>query len=227
MRARGDLKVLHEPFMYHYYLTQTERLFPDFSPEAGHPQTYDEIRRMILDLSATGPVFFKDMAYYVLADLPADPEFLQGMSHAFLVRDPAESIVSYHSRDPNFRQTELGLEAQHLLYQALVEHGQNPLVMTADQLRIAPESTLERYWRHADLAYVPDAFRWDDRVPDGWQSVVGWHTDVLEHGAIQKPDETRDYPAEVAELGAPFTDYEAHHRPFYERLRDLAEKQAH
>ena len=227
MRAREDIQVLHEPFMYHYYLTQTERLFPGFEPEPGHPQTYGDIRQMILDRAASGPVFFKDMAYYVQADLPADPDFLQGMSHAFLVRDPAESIVSYHSRDPDFTRTELGLEAQYRLYQALVEQGQNPLVMTADQLRNAPEKTLDRYWRHAGLPHAENAFRWSNQVPDGWQSVVAWHADVLEHGAIQKPDKTRDYVAEVAVLGAPFTDYERHHRPFYNRLRELAGHNTH
>ncbi len=227
MRARGDTQVLHEPFMYHHYLTQTERLFPGFAPEPGHPQTYDDIRQMILDLSATGPVFFKDMAYYVSADLPADPGFLRCMSHAFLVRDPAESIVSYYGRDPDFTLFELGLEAQYRLYEALVEQGQNPLVMTADQLRIAPEATLGRYWRHVRLPPAKGAFRWSNQVPDGWQSVVAWHTDVLEYGTIQKPDKTRDYVAEVAELGRPFTNYERHHRPFYNKLRELAEQHAH
>ncbi|MGI9389790.1 MAG: hypothetical protein ACR2O1_07015 [Boseongicola sp.] len=227
MRARGDIEVLHEPFMYHHYLTQTERLFPDFTPEPGHPQTYSDIRQMIIDRSASSPIFFKDMAYYVLADLPADPDFAVRMSHAFLVRDPAESIVSYHGRDPDFTLAELGLEAQYKLYQALVDQGQDPLVMTADQLRNMPEATLGRYWRHVGLARAPDAFRWGNRVPDGWQSVVAWHKDVLEHGAIKKPDSTRNYDAEVVDLGAPFTTYERHHRPYYEKMRELAEQGGH
>ena len=37
MRERGDLGVLHEPFMYDYYLNQTSRIFADFTPEPGHP----------------------------------------------------------------------------------------------------------------------------------------------------------------------------------------------
>ena len=49
MRARGDLQVFHEPFMYHHYLTQTDRPFPDFEPEPDHPRTYADIRAMILD----------------------------------------------------------------------------------------------------------------------------------------------------------------------------------
>ncbi len=47
MRERGDLNVLHEPFMYHHYLTSTDRLFPAFTPDPGHPATYADIRAMI------------------------------------------------------------------------------------------------------------------------------------------------------------------------------------
>ncbi len=114
-RERGDLNVLHEPFMYHHYLTRSDGLFPDFTPEPGHPTTYGDIRQMILDQSVTQPVFFKDMAYYIDADLPGDPAFMDAMTHAFLIRDPAEAALSYQKRDPEFTQTELGHEAQYSL----------------------------------------------------------------------------------------------------------------
>lgn len=227
MRARGDLQVLHEPFMYHHYLTQSERLFPDFSPEPGHPCKYGDIRQMILDMAVDGPVFFKDMAYYVLSELPRDTRFLADMSHAFLVRDPAESILSYYKRDPAFTRTELGIEAQFRLYQVLVNLGQTPLVITADQLRASPEVTLGRYWVHVGLPFAPNAFRWDDTVPEGWRSVVDWHADVLSKGAIQRPERCHDHSSELEQLGPPFTEYERHHRPFYAALREVAEAQAH
>ena len=227
MRGRGDLTVLHEPFMYHHYLTQTERLFPDFAPEPGHPRRYEEIRAMILARAAERPVFFKDMAYYVVNALPRDRDFATAMTHAFLVRDPAEAILSYHKRDPGFTSTELGIEAQHRLYQALLGLGQSPLVITADQLRQAPQETLRRYWTRIGLPFVEAAFQWDDSVPEGWQSVVGWHGDVLKHGAIKPPEAGPDSRAEVAALGPPFTDYDRHHRPFYEALREIARQQSH
>lgn len=226
MRERGDLDVLHEPFMYHHYLTATERLFPDFVPEPGHPATYDEIRAMICDRARTGPVFFKDMAYYVVDVLPGDREFAARMTHAFLVRDPAEAALSYARRDPAFTRTELGLESQHRLYQALLEQGARPLVVTADQLRTDPEATLRRYWAHIGLDFAAHAFDWDDRVPEGWEAVKDWHSEVLQSGAIQRPPST-GAAADLAALGPPYTDHAAHHMPFYQRLRDIAEAQAH
>lgn len=226
MRERGDLDVLHEPFMYHHYLSQTETHFPDFEPEPGHPRDYSDIRAMILRRASARPVFFKDMAYYVETELPRDPAFANQMTHAFLVRDPAEAIVSYHKRDPDFSLHEVGIEAQHRLLRALREAGHDPLVITAAHLREAPEATLARYWAHVDLPFMRDAFGWDETVPDGWKAVADWHATALNSGAIQKPEEGRDYGAEVVALGAPFAAYEAHHRPFYESMKDIAERQA-
>ena len=226
MRERGDLTVLHEPFMYHHYLSTRDRLFPDFSPEPGHPATYDDIRDMIREKAAHGAVFFKDMAYYVSDVLPKDAEFAGQMSHAFLVRDPAEAAVSYAKRDPGFTLLELGHEAQHKLYSRLVKLGHCPLVVTADQLRQDPTGTMRRYWTHAGLDYLEHAFTWDNSVPEAWQSVQSWHSEVLESGAI-KPAAVAKAQPHLETLGAPYTGYVAHHLPYYVRMRDIAEDQAH
>ena len=226
MRERGDLSVLHEPFMYHHYLTSADRIFPDFTPEPGHPTTYEDIRAMILASAAGEQVFFKDMAYYVAGILPDDAEFARAMSHAFLVRDPAEAALSYARLDPDFSRLELGHEAQFRLYEALTRLGIEPLVITADQLRADAQATLRRYWTHAGLNYAAHAFEWDSAVPEGWKSVQGWHSDVLQSGAI-KPSEAGDVAGRLAALGAPYTDYVAHHAPYYARLRDIADQGLH
>ena len=226
MRERGDLQVLHEPFMYHHYLTGTDRLFPDFTPEPGHPKTYEDIRAMILGASEGGAVFFKNMAYYVAEVLAQDEAFARAMSHAFLLRDPAEAAVSYARLDADFTQLELGHESQFVLFENLRALGIEPLVLTADQLRSDPESTLRRYWSHAGLGYVAEAFRWDSQVPEGWKSVQGWHQSVLQSGAIRKASVT-DAVTRLEALGAPYTDYVAHHAPFYAQMRDIANRQAH
>ncbi|MEX0310556.1 MAG: hypothetical protein AB3N17_09945 [Tateyamaria sp.] len=225
-RARGDLTVLHEPFMYHHYLTTTDRLFPDFVPEPGHPTTYDGIRALIRGRAREGPVFFKDMAYYVAEALPKDMEFAGQMTHAFLIRDPVEAALSYAKRDPGFTRTELGHDAQYRLYHALAKLGHRCLVITADQLRSDPKATLARYWSHAGLTYKDHAFEWDDRVPDEWRSVQDWHSAVLQSSTIKMP-ETADSESELNALGSPYTEYADHHMPFYAELKDIAEAQAH
>ena len=227
-RERGDLTVLHEPFMYHHYLTTKDRLFPGFTPEPGHPATYEDIRAMIRGKAETAPVFFKDMAYYIVKTLALDITFADEMTHAFLVRDPVEAALSYAKRDPDFSLLELGHESQYRLYSALIKAGHDPLVMTADQLRCDPRAAVSRYWAHVGLPFLKHAFTWDDRVPEGWESVQSWHSTVLQSGAIQAPKASAmETQAKLDALGAPFTGYAAHHLPFYTRLREIAETQAH
>lgn len=226
MRERGDLDVLHEPFMYFHYSARPGGLFPDFQPAPGHPTTYAGIRRMILSRSRAQPVFFKDMAYYVDSDLPQDPDFAGAMTHAFLVRDPAESILSYHRRQPDFTCQEVGLTAQLALYSALVGQGQAPLILTADQLRAAPEATLRRYWAHAGLDFAPQAFTWEARLPEAWQTVAPWHDRAVSSGRIEPPEPAPDSRLALNRLGPPYTEYDRHHRPAYDRLRQIAEAQA-
>jgi len=226
MRERGDLSVLHEPFMYDYYVNSSRRHFADFVPEPGHPTDYADIRALIRAKAEDGPVFFKDMAYYVLDTLTTDPDFMGQMSHAILVRDPAESILSYHKKDSGFLCEEVGIEAQWQLFQALRAAGQDPVVIRSADLRADPAGQMARYWQAVGLPDCPAALTWDTEVPEGWKSVAAWHAEVLSSTGI-KPPEDRDYPADLAALGAPFTDYDAHHRPFHDLLCDVAEAQRH
>ena len=55
-------------------------------------------------------------------------------------------------------------------------------------------------------------------VHPAWRAVDTWHREVMETRAIRPPDANRDVGAELARLGPPFTDYVAHHRPYFERL---------
>jgi len=226
MRARGDIRVMHEPFMHRYYAEWGDQVFADFDPKPRQPQSYDDTRAAILAAADVGAVFFKDMAYYTLDRLPADRAFWSAMTHAFLIRDPAEAVVSYQKRDPGFTRTELGLEAQFRLHEALESKALTPLVLTSDRRRGAPEATLARYWRHAGLPFAGHAFAWDDTVPEDWQEVAGWHTEVLGRGKIERPAPESDAAAELAALCSPFTEHERHHRPFYKALREIAERQA-
>jgi len=218
MRERGDVDVMHEPFMYEYYLNNPNRVFADFTPDPDHPKTYAAIRDMILTRAQTQPVFFKDMAYYVLDHLPGDPDFMAAAHHAFLIRDPAESILSYHRRDPGFTCEEVGIEAQSRLFEALRAAGQSPLVIRASDVRAAPEAQIARYCAAAGLRHRPAALNWDSSLPKGWETVQDWHGDVIKSGAIRPPETGRDFHAELAMLGPPYTDYDTHHRPFFEAL---------
>ena len=224
MRERGDLQVLHEPFMYLYYIDGDRDKFTGFAPEADHPTSYEGIRDMIREKASAGPVFFKDMGYYVFNTLGQDSEFASEMSHAFLIRDPAESVISYAKRQSDFTCEEVGIEAQWQLYEALVGMGLTPTILMAHAIRRDPAAEMARYWTDAGLPDAPHALSWDASVPEGWRAVETWHQEVLQTTAILPPDKGRDVAAELAALGPPYADFVAHHRPFYDKFQAAHQK---
>ncbi|MEM7441337.1 MAG: hypothetical protein AAF393_17220 [Pseudomonadota bacterium] len=225
MLERGDLDIPHEPFMYHYYLGSGRGTFPGFDPLPGMPTTYEGIRDMIRDRSTAQPVFFKDMAYYIADELTGDPEFAGEMTHSFLIRDPAEAVISYSRKQSDFSLEEVGIEAQWRLYKALLDLGQRPLILKSEDIREDPAKQMARLWSHQDLSGAPHALSWSPETPKSWTTVAHWHPEVTASRGIKPPEKRHGTVKELVELGAPFTDYVAHHRPFYEKLVAAAEHQ--
>jgi hypothetical protein len=108
MRERGDLNCAHEPFMYDYYVNRSNAM-PHFDVDPDHPQTYADIRDMLIERAQAGPVFFKDMSYYVVPHILDDDLFRPHLKNVFLVRRPKAAIVSYHKLDPKVSSDEIGI----------------------------------------------------------------------------------------------------------------------
>ena len=229
MRERGDCACFHEPFLHHYYIERGVRELPHYDIDPDTPTTYAEIRDGLLAAAEQGAVFFKDMSYYVVPALFDDPDFAGRVTHSFLIRDPVSAILSHHKLDPGVTCDEIGLEAQWRHVAWLIETtGETPVVIEAEGVQRDARAMIGAYWRRVGLTPVADAFEWSsDDVPDDWRQVAGWHESVSESGAI------RDYSAEdaaarraefeAAAAAAPqLNAYLTHHRPFYEKLRELA-----
>lgn len=224
MRARGDMQCLHEPFMYDYYIHRSKRDMPHFQAKDEHPKTYDAIRDMILKLAETGPVFFKDMSYYVMPHIFADTEFLDRITHSFLLRDPVASIVSYAKLDPDVTLEEIGIEAQWRQAEALMaRNGKPPIVVQSEKLQSDPRQQMQSYWKAVGLTDSPAALDWKDEAPQDWQQVSGWHQDVMTSKTIRPlaEDHAKEMQQKFIALVAQtprmkaYLDYQA---PFHEKL---------
>lgn len=228
MRARGDLDCLHEPFMYDYYINRSTRQMPHFDAMDEHPRSYDAIRGMILARAEAGPVFFKDMSYYVMPHVLADETFFTRVTHSFLIRDPRASILSYAKLDPDMLLEEIGLEAQWRHAEAVAARtGKPPVVVRSEAVQADPAGQMHRYWQAVGLADRPEALHWTDPAPADWQQVQGWHGDAMSTTTIRPitPEETartRDAFTALAAQQPRFGDYLAHHLPFYEKLVPFA-----
>ncbi|MEZ5772186.1 MAG: hypothetical protein R3D61_11385 [Defluviimonas denitrificans] len=88
---------------------------PHFEVQKDHPTSYAAIRDMILARAEKGPVFFKDMSYYVMPHILGDTAFAGRLTNVFLVRDPVASIPSYHKLDPDLTLERSGLRRRHAI----------------------------------------------------------------------------------------------------------------
>lgn len=223
MRERGDLDCLHEPFMYDYYVHRQVRRMPHFDVQKDHPTSYGAIRDMILERAEKGPVFFKDMSYYVMPHLLDDSDFAGRLTNVFLVRDPIASIPSYHKLDPDLTLEEIGLEAQAVHFDALEAGGVTPPVIAAEDVRADTEGVIGALWQRIGLPHVARAFEWQREAPKDWAQVGGWHGDVSSAKGI-RPISGEEIAAQqrkfdaLAEKAPHLRGYLDHHRPFHRHL---------
>ena len=224
MRERGDLQCFHEPFMYDYYVNRDNRMMPHFDIEEDHPVTYQDVRDMLLEKATKGPVFFKDMSYYVFPHILSDEEFGKHLINCFLIRDPIASIQSYFKIDPGVSCEEIGLEAQLRHFDALREKtGNTPVVMNAEDVRSNVKGYVRALWDRIGLSDIPEAFEWDTKPPKDWQQVGAWHGDAGASNSIRPMDKDeieakKKSFAELATKTPEMQRYLDHHHPFYNRL---------
>jgi len=227
MRARGDVTCFHEPFMYHYYLGENRGRFPHFHPDPQMPRTYEDICAMLVETASKGPVFFKDMSYYVVPRVFTDAPLRGRLTNVFLVRDPRRSIASYYKLDPQMSLEEIGLEAlfRHADHIAR-QDGKWPLVLEAEQVQTNPAAAAEALFEAAGLDPAPHALNLDlAGQPEDWERVADWHTDALANDHIRPAETLPDADAvfeQAAEVAPHLRGMLAHHWPFYVKLRERA-----
>lgn len=223
MRERGDLDCAHEPFMYDYYVHRGIRVMPHFEMRPDHPVSYEAIRDHLMARSDKGPVFFKDMSYYVVPHILDDAVLADRLVNTFLIRDPVASITSYHKLDPEVTLDEIGLEAQWRHYSALKAAGARPVIIRAEAVRKDTRGAMAQYWKAVDLPFSEAAFAWQSDKPKDWDQVGGWHGDVSTSRGIRPLSadeirETRQTFDKMAEHLPRMREHLAHHQPFYDRL---------
>ena len=217
MLERGDLVTLHEPFLYLYYVHDGRKRLPHLDVDPGRPTSYEAIRSMILETARTGPVFVKDMCYYIVDHIHADVDFIRRMTSTFLVRDPAQSIPSYYRLDSGVTLEEVGCEAQYRCFERFAEvTGRTPVVIDAADLSEDPAGTLRAYCRALGLPFMHEALEWNAALPEAWRDVSAWHADLAASTGIaglRSPD------GPGLDAAPHLRDYYEHHVPFYERMR--------
>lgn len=226
MRERGDCQCRHEPFMYDYYVARAVRDMPRFERDPDQPVEYAAIRDQLRAEAGRGPVFIKDMSYYVAPEIVHDPLLAPQLRDAFLIRDPRRSIASYWKLDAEVTLEEIGLEAQARHVAALERRdGRTPFILEAEAAQHDPKGAITALWRAYRLPPAPHAFDWsEEATPAEWGAVSGWHESVMSSSGIRAAkDDDAEAVFERAAAQAPhLRGYLAHHWPHYQFLRERA-----
>lgn len=202
MMARGDVTVWHEPLV---------TLYDDGVVELAGARLRSVAAVLEHAKAQGGPLFVKDTTEFRYSDA-LDAGLVTGITHTFIVREPAAAIASHVAIKPDASCSDIGYEHQHALFELLRGLGIEPVVVDSDLLVREPARTVAAYCAAVGLPYRPEAMRWPAGHRPEWARTRRWHLDAGEStgftAAATRP----------VRLDGHLHAYYAHHRPYYDRM---------
>jgi hypothetical protein len=189
---RSDTIVMDEPF-YGIRLKKLGKRQPYFDEVMlrmecdDATKIHDEIEN---NENIKGNVFVKNMVDTV-QDMKENR--LSKYRHIFLIRDPAETIVSLMNKTSSITADDLCLADQGRIYDWLKENtNENPIVIDASELRRDPAAVLIKTCKRLGLPFTSKMLSW----PAGPKSIDGlWaqasYTDVHASTGFRPPSTTK------------------------------------
>jgi len=189
---RPDTFVIDEPF-YAYYLERTDAAHPGAEEVIATGET--NWRKIVAKL--TGPVpngmrifYQKQMTHHLLPEI--DRKWLREVTNCFLIRDPADVIVSYMKKNNEPALEDLGFVQQAEIFDFVQrETGSIAPVIDAEDVLRAPKRLLELLCDAVDVEFFPTMLSWPrgPRTTDGiWAKY--WYAEV-ENSSSFRPYQPR------------------------------------
>jgi len=207
MRQRGDLDCLHEPFGEAWYqgespLWQRFRAGDKTTPGLTLESTWQNIQQR----AEQSPVFIKDFPHYI--NHLWSPSFLSNFTHAFLIRDPALTITSMHSKWPDFHEGEVGFPEQRALFDLLwALQGEPPAVFDSGDLLENPVAMVKAFCNVVKIPFLEYALTWEpgaDTSEYSWWDGGSFHQNLRDSTGLvaqaRKYVELNDAPDRVQQV---------------------------
>jgi Sulfotransferase domain len=226
MRAWGnrpDTFVCDEPF-YAYYLKATGRDHPAREEVIAQGET--DWRKVIAQL--TGPIpggktifYQKQMTHHLLPEI--DHEWLAQVTNCFLIRDPAEVIVSYLKKSSEMSLEDIGFVQQEEIFELVREAADAiPAVIDARDVLENPKQTLQLLCEFVGVEFTEAMLSW----PAGLRETDGiwaghWYNEVANSTGFHKaapPVAATELPAWTRPIHE--RALESYQRLYHHRLRD-------
>lgn len=215
MRAwenRPDCVVVDEP-LYGAYLATTNIGHPMREAViASLPASYAEaVAAITAAPCASALQYQKHMTHHVLTETKLS--WLEALRHAFLIRDPVRVVASYARKRGEPTLNDLGFPQQLRLYEYLLDAGQHPPVVVAEDVLRAPDATLRALCAALEVPFRSEMLQWPAgrRDSDGaW--APHWYASVWSSTGFGPP---RDH---LPALSGDLADLAERARPYFERL---------
>jgi hypothetical protein len=140
------------------------------------------------------PIFYqKQMTHHLLPEI--DREWMERLTHVFLIRDPRDVIVSYLKKNPHLAIDDTGFPQQNELFGWVRERsGRTPPVVDAADILADPRRTLTLLCAAVGVPFLDAMLAWPPgpRPTDGvWAK--HWYAEV-ERSTGFRPRASRDEP---------------------------------
>lgn len=168
---RADTDVVDEPF-YACYLTDTGIVHPmQEEVLASQSSSWQHVIENVLQspLSQGASIQYqKHMTQHMVTDI--DPVWFKSLTHAFLIRHPAEVVASYGVKRDSVTADDVGFELQSTIFQMAVDAGfKNIPVIDSKDVLANPEGMLRKLCDSLDVPFDAAMLAWPagSRASDG------------------------------------------------------------
>lgn len=187
--SRPDTFVCDEPF-YAHYLQATGRAHPGAEEVIANGET--NWRKVVTRLTGDVPegkrIFFqKQMTHHLLAEI--DRAWLGAVTNCFLIRDPAEVIVSYLKKNNEPALEDIGFIQQAEIFDRVrAQTGAIPPVVDAHDVLENPRKILGLLCDAVGVEFMEAMLSW----PPGLRATDGiwakhWYGEVEKSAGFRKP----------------------------------------
>lgn len=159
---RPDTRVVDEPF-YACYLTATGIVHPmQEEVLASQSSEWSEVIDLVLSPKADAhePIQYqKHMTQHMVGEL--DKKWFAALDHAFLIRHPAQVVVSYGAKRGEVTASDIGFEQQKRLFDLVRElTGVTPPVVDSSDVLIDPEAMLRALCGRLEVPFLKQMISW-------------------------------------------------------------------
>lgn len=236
--ARGDHKVLHEPWIISYlYHTEGSVAFTQQpSKELREVYGYEEVKALIYRWAEQKHVFVKDMVCGMGDEFLADDALLSDpqVELTMLIRDPARSIESFFlkSLEKFCAEGVISLAQDVFYYDILVSiaekyhklRGKYPIIVEGEELCRSPKKAMQAFCEQAGIPYIEDALTWKKEMPDEWKHFESWYQEVAHSTGFYIP-ESDEREERFTKIPEEYVDRleEVYQKqlPFYQKLKAM------